>query len=176
MAFSDREIQMLYDRYAAVLLHRCRRILRDEALAWDVVHETFARAIVRGDAFRNEASPLTWMYRIGTNLSLNHLRDTTGRGRLLDRRGEELHPGGAEEESASIDHDRVRELLTTADDETRRIVIHTFFDDCTRDEVAHLVGLSVPTVRKRLNAFLDLARATLGASAAAVACLELPWT
>ena len=54
--------------------------------------------------------------------------------------------------------------LEQVDEQTRQCVVHTFFDDCTRQETADLVGLSVPTVRKRVNEFIDLARRTFEAA------------
>ncbi len=67
-------------------------------------------------------------------------------------------------------------LLDRVDEQTRACVIHTFFDDCTRQETARLVGLSVPTVRKRINAFLDLARRAFQAAAAMLSALALSWS
>ena len=48
--------------------------------------------------------------------------------------------------------------MTDTDPQTRQIVLHTYFDEMTRQQVAERVGLSVPTVRKRLNTFYDRAR------------------
>jgi RNA polymerase sigma-70 factor (ECF subfamily) len=165
-ALTDAELQDLYRRTAPALLHRCRGILRDEALAQDAVHETFARVIRSWADFRRASSPMTWMYRISTNLCLNALRDRSGRDRLLDRRADELAPQGSVTPGEVVlsDHERLRDLLAEADEETRRIVVHIWFDDCTREEVAELVGLSVPTVRKRLDAFLATARVALSAA------------
>ena len=63
--------------------------------------------------------------------------------------------------SAWEDADLVRSLLADADGETRQIVLYLYFDDLTQQECADLVGLSVPTVRKRLNEFMKRARRTL---------------
>lgn len=163
---TDDELHALYRRYAPALLLRCRAILHDEALAQDAVHETFARVIRSWADFRAASSPMTWMYRISTNLCLNALRDRGGRERLLDRRADELAPQSDPPpgEVVFVDHERLQGLLDEADEMTRRIVVHTWFDDCTRDEVARLVGLSVPTVRKRLNDFLATARVALSAA------------
>jgi RNA polymerase sigma-70 factor (ECF subfamily) len=42
------------------------------------------------------------------------------------------------------------------DTETQAAAIHYHLDDMTLDEVAALLGRSVPTVRKRLQAFATL--------------------
>jgi RNA polymerase sigma-70 factor (ECF subfamily) len=173
MELTDQELAELYDRYAHVLFHRCRRILRNDEDAHDAVQETFAKVIRNADTFRQQSSPLTWMYRIATNHSLNQLRNRKGRRQKREDHRDEI--GGSSVvtpgEEHSEDHARILELLDRVDDEVRAVVVHTYFDECTRQETAELVGLSVPTVRKRLNHFLDLARRQLGA-AAVVACLS----
>lgn len=178
MDLTDAELAALYDRYAHVLFHRCRRILRNDEDAHDAVQETFARVMRNADAFRQQSSPLTWMYAIATNYSLNQVRNRTGRRQKLEHRHDDLAPQVAPDE-ATEDHQRVLALLGEADDETRAVVVHTYFDECTRQETADLVGLSVPTVRKRLNAFLDRARRQLGAALLLLAALDpwsLPWS
>ena len=52
-----------------------RRYLRNDADASDVTQQAFVRAYRSLDGFRGDASVRTWLYRIGINLALNHLRD-----------------------------------------------------------------------------------------------------
>lgn len=158
MKITNQELTALYDRYAHVLFRRCRAILGNDQDASDAVQDTFAKVIVHATEFRQQASPITWMYRISTNHCLNVIRDRGGRAAKLDQRQGELGPEPLAAPGEGLDTERVLALLADADDETRLCVMHTYFDDCTREEVAALVGLSVPTVRKRINEFLDEAR------------------
>lgn len=186
MPMTDKELAALYERYANIVLRRCRAILGNEEDARDALHETFARVIRHQDEFRREASPLTWMYRISTNLCLNEIRNRTGRRAKLEHRGDEVTPEPLSIAGLGLDDARIRDLLGEVDDETRACVVHTWFDECTRQEVADLVGLSVPTVRKRLETFLALARqrlqipstspALLLAPLLGVALDHLPWS
>lgn len=166
MDFSDAELSALYERYAPVLHHRAMRILKNDELARDAVHETFAKVIRNADSFRAQSSPLTWMYSISTNYCLNQIRNKkTRQGKLDQHRDDLVGPAFTTDSSRDLDGGRVLALLDDADEQTRKVVVHTYFDDCTRQEVAELVGISVPTVRKRLNAFLDSARRHFGAVA-----------
>ncbi|MCA9491455.1 MAG: sigma-70 family RNA polymerase sigma factor [Myxococcales bacterium] len=173
MELTDAEVEQLYHRYAHVLFHRCRSIVRNDEEAWDAVHETFAKVIRNAETFRHQSSPLTWMYRISTNHCLNQVRNRRGRERKHE---DHAHDLGADRVAVQADEDpdkeRILALLEDADEETRACVVHTYFDDCTREEVAQLVGLSVPTVRKRVNTFLDHARRALGV---ALTVLFLLW-
>ena len=158
MGPTDEELAELYRRYAPVLHHRAQGILGTDEAASDAVQETFARVIRHWDRFRGEASPLTWMYRITTNWCLNQLRNQRGRAQKLDVHREELVGAGVSIPRSGQEAELVRRLLTDTDPQTRQIVLHTYFDEMTRQQVAERVGLSVPTVRKRLNTFYDRAR------------------
>lgn len=173
MPATEAEIRALYGRYAPVLLARCRRILGDDEEARDVVQDTFARVIRHHDSFRAEASPFTWMVRISTNLCLNRLRDHRGRTQKAEQHRELLVGEGFTRPDAGrgAEAERVRRLLEEEDDETRALIVYLYFDDMTRQEAAALVGISQPTLRKRVDRFFERARRSLGADAAVLAPL-----
>jgi RNA polymerase sigma-70 factor (ECF subfamily) len=52
----------------------CFRFLSDREDTQDVVQETFSRAWQHLGTYRSEASFRTWLWEIGRNLCLNHLR------------------------------------------------------------------------------------------------------
>jgi RNA polymerase sigma-70 factor, ECF subfamily len=183
MTLTDAELAELYHRYAHVVYRRCLSILGNEEDAHDATQETFAKVLRHGERFREESSPLTWMYRISTNHCLNTLRNRKGRRDKLQVHQQDVAGDGfATPEADGLDDEVVRRLLHEVDEQTRQCIVYTYFDDCTRQEVADLVGISVPTVRKRIQAFLDGARRALGvAGAAAVIALlcllgNLPWS
>ncbi len=175
MPISDAELSDLYMRYAPILHARARSILGSAAEADDAVQETFARVLRAGDGFRGESSPLTWMYQVNTNWCLNRLRDRKGHDRKHHDHRDEIVGSDASDGDVpeGLDDERVRELLGDADDETRQIVIHLFFDDMTREEAAKQVGISVPTLRKRLAQFLRRSRFSLGLGVLAGSALWL---
>ncbi len=168
---SDAELQDLYERCAPVIYRRCRSILGNDEDANDAVQETFSRVIVSWDRFRGEASPLTWMYRISTNYCLNRIRNRRSRADKRHVHREDIVGAGFTRgrEGAWEDEDTIRRLLELADEQTRAIVIHLFFDDMTREQAANMVGISVPTLRKRLNHFLKRARKVMESGGVVVA-------
>jgi RNA polymerase sigma factor (sigma-70 family) len=93
------QVGELYDRYAHVIFLRARGILGSDEEAHDAVQETFAKVIKNWEQFRGESSPLTWMYRISTNLCLNRLRNKKGHERKHAAHPEEISgpddPGGS---------------------------------------------------------------------------------
>ena len=160
----------LYDRYAASVHSRCRYLLRDDEAARDATQEVFARALRALPEFRAAASPLTWVLRIATYhcLNLKRAERVATRERLR-----QLASPPADEASSGLADKRelVRALLSAAPPDSREIAILYYVDELTQQEIGDAVGLSLPTVRKRLRQFLGAARAAL---AEALPHLSLP--
>src|SRR5579864_3809589 len=68
------DLKALYQTFAPAIHRRARALLGRDADAWDVTQEVFEKLLLAGPAFRGESRPMTWVYRITTNVCLNHLR------------------------------------------------------------------------------------------------------
>ncbi|MBZ0237317.1 MAG: sigma-70 family RNA polymerase sigma factor, partial [Deltaproteobacteria bacterium] len=79
----------LVKRHQRGLWRLVRRYVRNDADAADVAQQAFVRAFRALDRFRGEASVRSWLYRIGINVALNHVRDH-GREQPTDAAGAEL--------------------------------------------------------------------------------------
>ena len=53
----------------------------------------------------------------------------------------------------------MRHLLSRCDLETQTAAVHYYVDEMTLEEIAGLLGRSVPTIRKRLEKFTRLSQA-----------------
>jgi RNA polymerase sigma-70 factor (ECF subfamily) len=141
-------------------------LLRDSEEARDAMQEVFARALVGADGFRGAASPLTWMITIATRHCLNVLRARRAGWRQAVEDGRA--PSAAPQELWSAERaerrEFVRALLAGLDDETAACALHYWVDEMTQDEIAEALGRSLPTVRKRLRAFEEAARAAMRAA------------
>lgn len=149
------QVEILYNRYGALVYRRCLRILGTDAAAWDATQEVCARVMRHYGSFRAEASPLTWILRISTNHCLNVLGDRRGRRSELasPRRDLELGDRGDEAFDGAERFALIRALLVRFDPDIQRPVIHRYVDGMTEQEVASVCGLPVATVRKRLEIF-----------------------
>ncbi len=149
-------LRELYTKYGGSVLGRCRYLLKDAARAEDAMQDVFARALTHVDEFRADASPLTWLMKIATHHCLNQLRSERAGWRQWFERDAAARPEGHGGQGEMETRDLVRRLLTRVDTETQAAVIHYHVDGMTLEEVAAVLGRSVPTIRKRLERFAEL--------------------
>ena len=117
-------VETLYRTYGPMVLRRCRRLLGDEDSALDAMQDVFVRVLKNQDRLK-ATYPSSLLYRIATNVCLNHIRD-----QRMDIPGDEV----------------LVSIAGMQDPEPRLDV-----DGLTLEEVAREVGMSVSGVRKRLR-------------------------
>ena len=146
----DAELDAIYRRYGPMVVRRCRRLLRDDAEAWDVAQEVFVR-LVRHWARLDHRYPSSLLFRIATNLSLNRIRD---------RRHEPALPGDEVLHRIARRDDLdapllLERLFKRHPESTRTMAVMHHVDGMTLEQVARECGLSVSGVRKRLRRLRD---------------------
>jgi len=153
-------IRELYDRYAAKVYGRCLYLLRNEQEAEDAMHDVFIKAMRNMEGFRQEAAPLTWLTRIATNHCLNLIR--AKKAAWHDKYKSEVKTHVKSEVSDGIrfaeDDQLLRLCLNQVDKELAELAIYYFVDEMTQADICELAGMSAPTLRKRLRAFVQQAR------------------
>jgi RNA polymerase sigma-70 factor, ECF subfamily len=155
-------LEFLYDSFGPMVLRRARAMLSDEQAAWDATQEVFLKVLSALPQFRQESSPVTWLYRATTNHCLNLLRERArrGEGELTDELGESHHP--RHEERLTL-----LKVLNRVQPELREIAVYYYLDQMSQDEIASLTGLSRRTVGNRLVAFHEAAKLAAGSAAKA---------
>jgi RNA polymerase sigma-70 factor, ECF subfamily len=144
----------LYLKYGGAVFGRCRYLLKDDTKAEDAMQDVFAKALEHHAGFRAEASSLTWLMKIATHHCLNLLRSERAGWRRRFERDQRARDPAASEGPQALEHrDLVAKTLARFDLETQAAAVHYHVDEMTLEEVAALLGRSVPTVRKRLEAF-----------------------
>jgi RNA polymerase sigma-70 factor, ECF subfamily len=67
--------EALVRRYQKALYLLCFRYVRDHDVAADLAQRSFIRVMEKLEDLREDHTFRSWLFRIGANLSLNHLRD-----------------------------------------------------------------------------------------------------
>jgi RNA polymerase sigma-70 factor (ECF subfamily) len=67
---------VLLAKYRRPIVHFMFRMVHNQAVAEELAQEVFLRIYRSRETYRAEARFSTWLYRIATNLGVNHARDT----------------------------------------------------------------------------------------------------
>ncbi|HSB19777.1 MAG TPA: sigma-70 family RNA polymerase sigma factor [Anaeromyxobacteraceae bacterium] len=164
MASSERAEQAarLYREYGPAVYRRCVRLLRDREAARDATQEVFVKLVRDASALEGRETALPWIYRVATNHCLNLLRNA-------ERRGERELPDGlaivaGQGPDSFPDRQLAQRVLSRFDAATQAIAVGVLVDGMEHDEVARVLGISRRTVGRKLQRFLDKARALLARS------------
>ena len=133
-----------------MVLRRCRRLLGNDDDALDVCQEVFVRVLEQRRRLDGRY-PSSLLYRIATNLCLNHIRDqgrkpATGDEAVLYEIACAEQPGAGSEAGMILDR-----LFGRHPESSRTIAVLHYVDGLTLEQVAEEVGMSVSDVRKRLR-------------------------
>ncbi len=141
------------------------RLIGDAEEARDLAQETFLRVYQKIDQFRGEASLRTWIYRIALRQAANHRRwwQRRARDRTISLDGphngqqraviETLPDARPNSEQVLLDRERQQHLewaLRQVKPSYRVAVILRDVEGCSYEEIAHILRISVGTVKSRI--------------------------
>jgi RNA polymerase sigma-70 factor, ECF subfamily len=110
----DSGFNLLIQKYHKPIVHFMFRMVHNQAVAEELAQEVFLRVYRSRQTYRAEARFTTWLYRIATNLGVNHARDTkherAAQNVYLDQPDPETGttPDVADT-TASVEHEMVRD-------------------------------------------------------------------
>ena len=160
--------EALCARYSAPLRGHLLRMLRDSEAAEDVLQETLLRLWTHAGQWDGRGAPRAWLFRVATNLALNHVR-------ALRRRPQQSlilppDPADAEEEPAipgwMVDtvslgpgealelaerRELLRRLVARLPEEKREVLRLIHDAEMEISEVAQALGIPPGTVKSRLH-------------------------
>ncbi len=148
------DVEAWYRKYGAMVLRRCRKLLKDEQLAVQAMQDVFVKVLDYQARLKDEY-PSSLLYRMATNTCLNIIRDEK----------KEIHPESEEILGTIADYDDREEstiyrmlldhLFKKEEPSTRAIATMYYVDRMTWEEVAQTVNMSVSGVRKRMRIFKE---------------------
>jgi RNA polymerase sigma-70 factor (ECF subfamily) len=159
----------LYRRYSAAAYGLAVRLTGQQALAQEVVHDSFLALWRAPEAYDPSRGPFRTFF-----LSLVHHRavDTIRREERMRRRnerasnlepvvGEDVAEDVVDEAYLSIRRQEVREALTTLPPDQRKVLEMAYFDGLTQAVIAERLGIPLGTVKTRTLAAMQKLRVAL---------------
>jgi RNA polymerase sigma-70 factor (ECF subfamily) len=136
----------LMRRYQDRVYWTIRRMIGDADEAYDLTQDVFIKAHAKLGSFRGDAQFFTWLYRIASNLSINHLRRKKLRtffslDDILDLEDSAPAPAVRAEESEL--QARIAGAIRRLPEKQRSVFIMRYYDDLPYEEMAAITGRSV---------------------------------
>jgi RNA polymerase sigma-70 factor (ECF subfamily) len=154
----------LYDRFGRVAYSVILSIVRDGAVAEDLVQETFLRVWNRAQSFdvgRGALGP--WLLSIARNRAIDHLRSASAR---MDRNAFELdvheHPSlfvDMERDVVNADHARlIQKAIAKLSQNQREVIQLAYYEGLSQSEMAERMGQPLGTVKTWVRGALKFLR------------------
>lgn len=140
----------LVKTYQQKIYWHIRKMVIDHDDADDLTQETFIKTWKGLDNFKGESQLFTWLYRIATNESLNHLAKKKRRFFVpINDISEEL--SNKLEDSDMVSGDEVQmklqKALLTLPDKQRLVFNMKYYDDLKYEEISAITGTSVGALK-----------------------------
>jgi RNA polymerase sigma-70 factor, ECF subfamily len=135
------------------LFYFIRRLVDNEADAWDVLQQTWVRVLSGLGALREPRSMGTWLYRVARHAAFNH-----GQVRAAYRRMLNDDPAREEFENAEQVHHGLLRLSLPH----REVLTLLFLEDFSVEAMAEVLDVPAGTVKSRLHHAKRALRAVLG--------------
>ncbi len=141
-------------RYERRLLRVIQQFVIDQELSRDLAQETFLRVFERLSQFDASRRFGPWLFRIGVNLTLDHLRKRKRRGRWLlfsESPSERSPDPGIDDPRQGIDlKQEVRAVLEEIPEKYRSVLILRDLENFSTSEIAAITNRREATIRWRL--------------------------
>jgi RNA polymerase sigma factor (sigma-70 family) len=133
------------------LLYFIRRLVHDEADAWDVLQKTWVKVLSGISSLDDPRSLAPWLYRVARNTAFSHARSLELPHESLsdypDASAADLVRGCVEFE----DTEQVHRGLLSLSLAHREVLTLFFLEDLSVEEVAAILGVPPGTVKSRLH-------------------------
>ncbi|MCP4544900.1 MAG: sigma-70 family RNA polymerase sigma factor [bacterium] len=143
-------------------MNYCKRMVRDSGQAEDIAQEALVRTLTRLERYDERYSFSAWIFKIATNLCIDHLRKAKRIAFSLD---EDIQGGDgsfrrempgktappSEETLANEQMQLLNEALATLPEHYRAILLLRHREDLSYDEIARVLDLPIGTVKIRIH-------------------------
>ena len=166
-------LEELYDRYASRVLGISIKIVSDQALAEDILQETFWRVWQSAGTYQPQLGAFTgWLFRIARNLSIDAYRRRNVRPQAVMSSREqgddpilEQTPDPdmdvAEQAQSILRNRQVRRALASLPSVQRQVIEMAYFNGMMRQEIAEATGEALGTIHTRARLALQKLRGEL---------------
>lgn len=172
----DKAISLLYENYGDTLFGVAYKVVKDEALAQDVLQESFIKIWKKADSYdASKAKLFTWLFRIVRNTSIDKLRSVNNKSdKEIQIDVSDVYNIGVK--SINPEHLDIQENLDKIEDKYRIVLEALFFEGMTQQEASDELDIPLGTIKSRLKIGLRELGKIYGTTMSLLFLLNLlPW-
>lgn len=151
-----------FDRYYDDLCNFVHVYLHDQAWSEEIVQDIFVYFWENKEKLQINTSVKSFLFSASKFKSLNLLRDTKTKKRIVEKIGKTEPLITSEEEDSYFDTNEFKKILDAAVDQLapkcREIFLLSKFEDLSNKEIAEKLGISVKTVENQMTIALKKLR------------------
>ena len=150
----------LYDHYSGALFTIINQIVPDKDTASDVLQEVFVNIWKKIDSYNAAKGRLfTWMLNIARNAAIDKVRSKGYRDNQRNQPMAESESSGMAMSTNPIVNDvGLKKVLTTLNEEYRKLIDLSYFQGFTHEEIAKMMGIPLGTVKTRIRSAISQLR------------------
>jgi len=150
----------LYDHYSGALFTIVNQIVPDKDTASDVLQEVFVNIWKKIDSYDVAKGRLfTWMLNIARNAAIDKVRSKGYRDNQLNQPMAESESSGmAMSTNPMVNDVGLKKVLTTLNEEYRKLIDLSYFQGFTHEEIAKMMGIPLGTVKTRIRSAISQLR------------------
>jgi len=151
--------ESLHNRYDRLLWKYLRRKTGDEALADDLLQQTWTNLHERCHQFKRDKTFRPWLFSIAANLAIDHFR-VVGSKRTASLEHDPVAPA---EEAGDTTHaiERALALVASLPEDDRVVMTLIYSQGLTFVEAARFLGIPLGTVKTQVSRSLKFIRRRL---------------
>jgi RNA polymerase sigma-70 factor (ECF subfamily) len=161
-------LEVLYDRYAPIVLGISLKVIGDQARAEDVLQETFWRVWQNAGTYQSQRGPFTgWLFRIARNLAIDAYRRRNVRPQAISgvdgsdpilEEAPDPDTNVVEQAQSKMKNRQIRKALAALPLVQRQVIEMAYFYGMTRQEIAEATGEALGTIHTRARLALQKLR------------------
>jgi len=153
----ERGFNLLYDNYSAAIYGVVLKITRDEAVAQDVVQESFIKIWNNVNRYDSQKGSLfTWILNVSRNLAIDKIRSAEYQHARQSESVDNFVGIEMAQFSESLDVENIglSDLVVKLKPELKQVVETLYYQGYTQSEAAEKLGIPLGTIKTRAKTAL----------------------
>lgn len=156
-------VEDLYDAFSSNLYGLLVKMVRDEAVAADLLQDAFVKIWKNGARYdASRGSLFTWMMNITRNGAIDHIRSKNRKGEIHNLSENVYAVDQNNTHKQNTDTLDLREKVNSLDPEIRELIELAYFGGYTQQEISEEKDIPLGTVKTRMRKGMKELRAIFG--------------